>query len=140
MSKPRYKWWGYVKNVIRAYPGLKAQLEELQRQSTIAAYGPVSGHSGTGRPAEQAAMKLLPSPEQREYEAVEAAIRETKQLPDGETRLKIIEMVFWRRSHTLQGAAMQVHMSYASAKRRHNDFICLVAEKLSLKSQNPMLK
>ena len=22
MSKPRYRWWGYVKAVIRAYPAL----------------------------------------------------------------------------------------------------------------------
>lgn len=24
MSKPRYRWWGYVRNVIRAYPKLQA--------------------------------------------------------------------------------------------------------------------
>lgn len=140
MSKPRYKWWGYVKAVIRAYPGLCKELAELQQQSTTAAYGPVSGHSGTGRPAEQAAMKLLPATEQREYEAVKAAVQETELLPDGAVRLKMIELVFFCQSHTLQGAAMQVHMSYASAKRRHNDFICLVAEELSLKSQKSDVK
>lgn len=24
MSKPRYRWWGYARNVIRAYPKLRA--------------------------------------------------------------------------------------------------------------------
>lgn len=24
MSKPRYRWWGYAKNVVRAYPRLAA--------------------------------------------------------------------------------------------------------------------
>lgn len=132
MGKPRYRWWGYVKSVIRAYPEFKKELEELRLQSVTAAYGPVSGHSGTGRPVERAAMKQLSPADQREYEAVTAAMKETARLPDGQERLKIMDLVFFRQSHTLQGAAMAAHLSYRSARRRQNDFILLVAQNLEL--------
>ncbi len=33
MSKPRYGWWGYVKNMIRRYPSLKMEYEYLHSQS-----------------------------------------------------------------------------------------------------------
>ena len=40
-----------------------------------------------------------------EISAVEAAIEETKQLIDGAERLRLIDLVLWKRTHTLQGAA-----------------------------------
>ena len=30
MSKPRYRWWGYVKAVIRAYPALDKVMRPQQ--------------------------------------------------------------------------------------------------------------
>ena len=36
MSKTRYKWWGYVKNMIREYPALKKEYEDLHQQSITA--------------------------------------------------------------------------------------------------------
>lgn len=41
-----------------------------------------------------------------EIDAVDAAVEETKQLSDGAERLKLIDLVLWKRTHTLQGAAM----------------------------------
>ena len=36
MSKPRYRWWGYIRNVIRAYPELKKEYDALHQQSVTA--------------------------------------------------------------------------------------------------------
>lgn len=135
MSKPRYRWWGYVKSVIRAYPSLVKELAALRQQTTTASYALVSGHSGTKRPVEQVAMKLLPPQNQRELEAVKASVQETSRLPDGEERVRLISLVFWRQSHTLQGAALELHMSYESAKRKQRAFIELVGEHLNLKER-----
>ena len=77
-------------------------------------------------------MITLPDREQIELEAVEEAVRETRQLRDGEARLRIIDMVFWAGSHTLAGAAMREHVSYPTAKRKQNQFIRLVGEKMGL--------
>lgn len=132
MSKPRARWWGYVRAVIRAWPDLKRKAEELRAPSITPHYGHSGGSGGTSDPTAQTALRQLPRQEQREYEAVEAAIRETGRMSDGETRLTIIELVFWRQSHTLEGAAQRTHVSYRTARRKQNDFVRLVAEKMGL--------
>lgn len=145
MSKPRAKWWSYIRNILYDYPRLRSELDALQ--APLQATGEHYGGHGIGRPAEAAALRALPDKqEQRELEAVEAAIRETEGLPDGKLRLRIIDMVFWARSHTLQGAAMAMHLSYEGAKRKRRQFMKLVAENLGLaeksnhKSQKNVLK
>lgn len=132
MSKPRDRWWGYVRAVIRAYPELRANAKELQRTATTPSYGASGGSGGPSDPVESAALRRLPPQEQREYEAVEQALWETASLPDGAARVRIIDLVFWRQSHTLEGAAQAVHLSYRTARRRQNEFIRLVAEKMGL--------
>ena len=146
MSKPRERWWGYVKACIRAYPDLKARAMELRQTPTTPRYGGSGGSGGPSDPVSAAALRTLPPQEQREYDAIQAAIRETAMMQDGATRLAMIELVFWRQSHTLQGAAMQTHLSYRSAQRRQNAFIWLVGEKMGLadrlghKSQQSVVK
>lgn len=93
MSKPRYRWWGYVKAMLRAYPqGVTAE----------------------------------------ERVAIEASIEETRRLVDGEDRLKIVDLVFFKETHTLAGSAVQVPCSIDTAQKYHADFIRLVGEKRGL--------
>ena len=98
MSKPRKRWWGYVRRVLYDYPKM--------------------------RPATET--------EQREKAAVEAALEETEQLPDGETRLRLVGAVFFAQTHTLQGAAMRGNISYRTARRRQNEFILRVGKHMGL--------
>lgn len=70
-----------------------------------------------------------------EIDAVDAAVEETKQIPDGAERLKLIDLVLWKRTHTLQGAAMVVYVSERTAQEWHRQFIYLVAEKRGLYSK-----
>lgn len=67
-----------------------------------------------------------------EREAIEIAIRETGQLIDGAERIKLIDLIYWRRTHTLQGAALAVHVSERTAQEWHRKFIRLVAQKRGL--------
>ena len=135
MSKPRYKWWGYVKNVIRDYPRLKRWHDELMGETTLtAAYGSTGG----GRPSEvsnptyQVATREMPKQEQREYEAVRRAIEATEHKHDGKIRLGVIRMVLLDGTHTLGGAALAAPMSYQSARDKLADFIRVVAKNLGL--------
>lgn len=132
MSKPRYRWWGYVRAVIRAYPELSRRLAELRHTPVTARYGPSGGAGGPTSPVERAAIRGLPHTEQREHDAVEAAIEQTRTLPDAAARLRLVDLVFWRQSHTLQGAAREIHVSPRTARRRLSEFICLVAQNLGL--------
>ena len=130
MSKPRFDWWSYVKYMIRNYPQLYAEWEELHTISVTANYS-LEGHgSGIGKPTEQVALRLLPETKQREFDAVRLALDETQRSPDGEYKVEIIKAVYWRRQRrTLYGAARCIGVSERTARRWHTRFIYLVAEK-----------
>ena len=68
----------------------------------------------------------------REYLAVQAAAEQTGALPDGKDRLKVIELVLWKGTHLVCGAAMRVPCSERTAAQWHGDFIRLVARNLGL--------
>ena len=132
MSKPRYDWWGYVKGMIRRYPQLKEEYADLHRQSTTANYSGMPGGGGAGRAVEEVAIRELPATRQREYEAVRRAIAATERMNSSRDRLMIIDLVFWKRTRTLEGAALMVPCSYRTAQRYHETFIELVATEYGL--------
>lgn len=129
MSRPREKWWGYVKACIRDYPAVCQELETRKRAAS---------DSGPARPTEWEALlhlegeQVLQGQRAREFCGVRNAVRETAGLKDGPERLRMIEMVFWKRSHTLSGAALECHVSMRTARRWHGDFIRLAAYHMNL--------
>lgn len=129
--RTRYLWWGYVKNCIRAYPDRRRQMEA----------GDVpTGHMrsdtslGLPRPTERQAILNLCLKKQwhLEYDGVRLAIVETEKLPDGQDRISLIDMIFWKGTHTIQGAALQCHVSERTARRWHGAFISLTAVHMGL--------
>ena len=65
--------------------------------------------------------------------AVKEAIERTEEKPDGAERMELIHRVYWRRNRvTLNRAAMDIYISYSTAKRWHYDFFLLVAEAFGL--------
>ena len=129
MSKTRYKWWGYIKAVIRAYPNLRKEYEELHEQTITAKLSSIPGGCGVSRWTEDIAIRDLPHTKQREFESVRRAIEATKRLEGGDRRVMIIDLVYWKNSHiTLAGAAMKAGYSYDRAKQLHRDFIITVAK------------
>lgn len=133
MSKPREIWWGYVKAIIRRYPELCAREAELHRQSLSQSItGMPHGIGKTSDPVADAALRELPDKQQRELDAVRGAIASTKALPDGEERLRMVKLVFWDRTYTLDGAAMQLHRCTRTIWQWHGDFIRAVEKELDL--------
>ena len=129
MSSPRYDWWPYVKGMIRRYPELCVRQEELRRtKMSPNLTGMPSAHGQTSDPVADAALRELPEINRREMEAVRQAIAETLTLDTGEERLQVIRCVFWDKTHTLEGAAMKLHISYVTARRWHGEFIRLVGK------------
>lgn len=114
MSSPRYYWWPYVKSMIRNYPELKRQ------------YG--------GTAAEGVEPPVRPSTRRREYEAVRQAIETTSAYKNGETRLRMVELMFWNAGNhrTLAGAADKLCYSEERVTQWHGEFIRLVAANFGL--------
>ena len=67
-----------------------------------------------------------------EQVAVQKAIDQTLLLENGKERMQVIELVFFRQTHTLEGAAQIVPCSDRTARRWHTDFIKLVAREYGL--------
>lgn len=133
MSKPRYDWWPYVKGMIRRYPELCARQEELRRtKMSPNLTGMPGAHGQISDPVADAALRELPEINRRELEAVRQAIEETRALPNGEERLEMVKLVFWKKTHTLEGAAMTCNVSYITARRWHGEFIKDVARAFGL--------
>lgn len=117
-----------MKDVIRAYPELKERLLETPETAVTARYSPQTRQSGTGRPVECSVVQRLSSRDAEEYEAVNAAIRETARMSNGEARLAIIDLVYWKRGKVcVDEAGMRVGYSPKQAKRICVEFIRLVA-------------
>lgn len=61
-----------------------------------------------------------------ERDAVEAAVAITERMPDGADRLRLIELVYWKKSYKIAGAARKIPCSERTALQWHGDFIKLV--------------
>lgn len=90
MSKPRFRWWGYMKSAIRAYPELCDKLQTMKNQSITPNYSFSAGGGGVSRTAEAAALRELTGIEAVEYDAVRRAIENTGKLKNGAERKPLL--------------------------------------------------
>lgn len=61
--------------------------------------------------------------------AIEDTIKETEQLADGKFRLQAVDLVYVRKTKTIDGAALEIGASRRTVQRWLNDFVRLVAHK-----------
>ena len=133
MSKPRDNWRPYVINVLRDYPVYRRIDKESHSQKITAQYNKGRGGSGVSRTTEQAALRTgLSRQQQKELEAVEKALKTTRRGPDGKIRIKVVELVYFRDTHTIEGAAQQAHVCYNTAWKWTDAFVRLVGKNLGL--------
>ena len=127
MSKPRYRWWGFARKMVRDYPQLKEAWKQIHEQKVTANTSGLPHGGGGGRTVENIALRQLPEDDQKVYDAVTRAIEITKLRPDGKERLRLIAMMYWsQRSLTAKAIAPTLHISDVTAKRWHGDFVRLV--------------
>ena len=140
MSKPRKKWWSYVKACIRDYPKMCKELEARRSwfqepDGSVSAAAMKPPRPTERRALDKIALEEFTGQEKREFDGVRMAIEELLKLPDGPDRFAVLNMVFWNENRrTLEGAAYHCHVSERTARRWHTEFINLVAEKMGLLS------
>ena len=134
MSKPRYIWWSFAKGMIRQYPALKKEYEDLHQQNVTASMTGMPGGGSASRTTENITLRQLPGNQQKEYDAVDLAVRYTKNMPNGKERMKIISLVYWKEGLTIEGAAQNIPCSKETAWRYHRDFVRLVGKSYGLLS------
>lgn len=122
-------WRQNTRAIIRQYPALKRKERELREVSSTVKYGTSARPgcpSGNARTVEAAAIRQLPTDEQRALDAVSAAIQTTMRYRNGSLRVKLIDLIYWRETHNLTGGAMAIHVSVQTARLWHNGFVELV--------------
>ena len=65
-----------------------------------------------------------------EREAVESAVLATQTMDNAQERLKVISLVYFKKTHKLVGAAMQIPCSYQTAKDWQQAFIREMAKRI----------
>ena len=130
MSQYKHWWFPNVARALKAYPALIAQKDAIRRQNIIAKYSNEPRAGGSSRQTENIALKDLPPGEAAIVDAISSALDEISRRKDGDDIIRLIDLVYFRKSHTLQGAAMALAMSEITAKRKNGDFIRLTAKKL----------
>ena len=129
MSTTRYRWWGFACRMIRDYPTLKQELEDLRKQTTTAGDAGIGGGNGDKRTVERIALRQLPKDDQDAYEAVSKAIELTMLRKDGEERVELIRRMYWqKRKMTIKAVIVGLYISDRTAKRWHGTFVKLVGK------------
>lgn len=127
---------GYVEWQLEHYREDKKQLEELKRDmipSATQTFSPTGGvmGGGTSSPTEDAAIRIATNPYilalERNIRAIETVLAKCDK-----TELQLIELVYWRRSHTIEGAGMRANVSRRTAYRKINRVIYLIALEMGI--------
>lgn len=104
MGGSQYPWWSYVQSMIRNYPERLLEYDSLKRV------------------------------ERMETDAVRAAMDKTLEKEDGRERLHLVQRFYWELQgrKTMEGVAMDLYISRATAFRWSAEFLELVAEEFGI--------
>lgn len=123
----------FVEWQLGHYHENKRQLKEYERDlvpSPTPAYSlSAGGHSGESRPTEKTGEKLLSDQyiiqTARTVQAIERVINKLSK-----NDLALIDLIFWKGSHSITGAALALHTSKSAAYRKINAIITAIAKEL----------
>lgn len=130
MARRSNGWRHAARSAAYDYPRLRQELAELQAQSVTPNLSGMPGGGEPGRSTEDAALRQLPHTQQRRLDAVEQAVTISSNLTSGLSRVRLIELVYFQRKYTIEGAAMQIPCSVQTAWTWNNDFLLLVWSRL----------
>lgn len=119
---------------LRYYREDKRQLNEIKRDmipSGVQGYSLTAGVDGgeATRTTENIAMKMVSAPYIRRLEITIDAIDRALERMD-ETDKKLIELVYWRKEYTPEGAGLIVGIAKSAVYQRINKILGLIAFEL----------
>lgn len=120
---------------LEHYPSNRSQLESIKRDlipSPTPTYGGSEGHSNEAhRTTEDIMVQISSSAYIRQLEQTVAAIRYVVDRLDM-TDLQLVELVYFKGTHTVEGAAIIVGLSRTAAFNHINKVLTAVALELGL--------
>ncbi len=130
-----YKIKGFIEWQLGHYHDEKRMLEEIETRhlpSGVPQYGgtPIKAGS-TSNPTERAGIALASNPYIASLERTTKAIATVLDKCDA-TDIKLIDLVYWRRSHTVEGAGRLCNLSKSAAYNHINGILTLIAQELGV--------
>ena len=104
--------------------------------SGVQAYSMTAGVDGgeSHRTTEEIALRMVSSPYIRRLEITCEAIRRVLERLD-DTDRKLIELVYWRREWTVEGAGLKIGLQKTAAYQRINKILGMIAYELGYVSE-----
>lgn len=120
------RWRADARRVIRCYPELLKKESGIKVTSTTPNYSGMPSAHAASRTTENTALRELPPDEQRDLDAVRKAIDTTRRYRNGDLRLRLVDLCYWKDTHTVEGAALVIHISTDTAHDWDREFVELV--------------
>ena len=124
---------GHVEFQLAHYNEIKRDLareKDVMMPSTVAKYGNGGGRGAdAARTTENIGLRMATSPYIRNLEQTAEAIGRVLSTLDT-TDMKLIDMVYWKSSYTVEGAAMIAGIGKTAAYARINDILGRIAMEL----------
>ena len=128
MSTYKYWWRPNLERALKEYPSMRERKAELQSSPLTPNYNPMPSGNSPSRTTENLAARQLPEEEERWLDAIEKAIEDVRKQADGDAVMGLVSCIYFKKTHTLNGAAALHHMSESTAKRRVGRFLIAVAK------------
>ena len=119
-------WRSEARAALRLYPKLKRRQGENEMQITPVYGGAAVQHSASRTTENVALRSTLTEREENIISAVEFALNMQAQYYNGEARHKMIQLVYFRRTHTMQGAAMECGYSTETVWKWNTEVLAAV--------------
>lgn len=122
----RNNWRERARRIIEAYPALLRKESQLHSCRVTPVYSGLPGGNAMTRTTKDNVSRELCLEDQRKLNSVKHAIATTSRYRNSEDRVKVVDLVYWKKTHTLQGAAQICSYSYDTVQEWNADFIALV--------------
>lgn len=119
-----------MERALSNYRMLCAKKDALQSVKLVPTYDAMPHGNEVSRTTEGYALRTLPEQEEIVIKAVDDAISEILHHKDGEEIIQLITMVYFQKTHTVEGAGAKMFISRDTAWRKMSRFIQIVGKNM----------
>lgn len=119
-------WRSEARAALRQYPKLKRRQGENEATITPVYGGAVVQHSASRTTEDVALRSTLTEREENIISAVEFMLQMQRRYYNADARLRMLKLVYWSRTHTMQGAAMEVGYNINTVKSWNTEMLTAV--------------
>lgn len=119
-------WRAEARRALRDYPRIKRRQGDNEMQITPVYGGAAVQHSASRTTENVALRSTLTEREENIISAVEFMINMQRRYYNADARMKMLSLVYFRQTHTMQGAAMEVGYNINTVKSWNTEMLTAV--------------